>query len=822
MNDVEAMAHARRRRRSRRARGDMLSSSTASAPASSGLVDLARRVALHLDPRAGPRSPRAGHGLGDRRGRRRGCPSRARTPRATSGGSSRRPRGRPPSRALAAPAWSCACRGPHTSGLDRRGPRRRARGSPSRCPLRWPRKLSAVRSAATIERIGPRTVATTSPGESRSPSWRSKDDVEPGVHGVERLERRRPRRRARRARARRSPRVASVGLVEERAGEVARSAQGPRPSARRRPPRPRRRAEGRAAIAPAPRPAAGATTASTSGYSSRDVAAPRLGAGEGGGEQGLGARDEVRELGALGVLAPARRGIARRRGRRRDAVAASRRADDAGTPRSSRAGAPGAPRRRRRRGADGAATSGSIDDPVDRDPARRARGPRASPRSARDRGALPRAPRRASRREHHALEQRVGGEAVRAVDAGAGDLADGEEAREGRRAVEVRHDPARRGGARPVRSAASRPRGRGPPRRGWPTAWGTVAANSSSPVASSQRCADLVARHLRRHRPAHDVARRELVDEPLAGRVAQERAMAAERLGEERSRHRGMVQRRRVELHELDVADRHAGTQRDREPVAGRGRRVRRHLEELARAAGREDHARRLELVAAACVADREAVARAVLDEQPTATACSRISATVPCVAATRARSTSAPVAAPPACRIRAWEWPPSRARCRTPVASRSKTAPSAISSSTRGGPSLDEDAHRVDVAQPRAGSERVGEVQVRRVLVVVEDRRDAALRPSRRRLRERRLGDDAHLARRRRRAGPRRRGRPRRCRRRACRGSPSGPTTAATLSMQPDAVDDAGDEQPRRSRPTAARPLRAASRAPRPQRRRA
>ncbi len=57
-------------------------------------------------------------------------------------------------------------------------------------------------------------------------------------------------------------------------------------------------------------------------------------------------------------------------------------------------------------------------------------------------------------------------------------------------------------------------------------------------------------------------------------------------------------------------------------------------------------------------------------------------------VASTRARSTSAPVAAPPAWTTRAVEWPPSRARARAPPGCRSKTAPMAISSLTRAGPS--------------------------------------------------------------------------------------------------------------------------------------
>ena len=45
-----------------------------------------------------------------------------------------------------------------------------------------------------------------------------------------------------------------------------------------------------------------------------------------------------------------------------------------------------------------------------------------------------------------------------------------------------------------------------------------------------------------------------------AALVAQDRALTAQRLGEERPRHRRVVQRGRVELHELEVGDRDAGT----------------------------------------------------------------------------------------------------------------------------------------------------------------------------------------------------------------------------------------------------------------------
>jgi len=65
--------------------------------------------------------------------------------------------------------------------------------------------------------------------------------------------------------------------------------------------------------------------------------------------------------------------------------------------------------------------------------------------------------------------------------------------------------------------------------------------------------------------------------------------VAAQRLGEERPRHGRMVQRRRMELDELNVGRGDAGAQGHRDPVAGRLGRVGRDGIELAGAAGGED-----------------------------------------------------------------------------------------------------------------------------------------------------------------------------------------------------------------------------------------
>ena len=114
-------------------------------------------------------------------------------------------------------------------------------------------------------------------------------------------------------------------------------------------------------------------------------------------------------------------------------------------------------------------------------------------------------------------------------------------------------------------------------------------------------------------------------------------------------------------------------------------------------------------------------------------------------VASTRARSTSAPVAAPPACTTLGLEWPPSRARASTPDASRSNSAPRVISSRTRCGPLVHQHPYGVLVTEVGPGGQRVGQVQVGRVLVPAEHRGHAPLGPPGGRLGEVALGQHAH-----------------------------------------------------------------------------
>ena len=113
-------------------------------------------------------------------------------------------------------------------------------------------------------------------------------------------------------------------------------------------------------------------------------------------------------------------------------------------------------------------------------------------------------------------------------------------------------------------------------------------------------------------------------------------------------------------------------------------------------------------------------------------------------VASTSARSTSAPVAAPPAWTTRGREWPPSRASESEPVVSRSNTAPSAMSSCTRPGPSSTRMRTASSSHRPAPARQRVGQMQVGRILVGTEHGGHAALGPPRGGLGECALGQDA------------------------------------------------------------------------------
>ena len=66
--------------------------------------------------------------------------------------------------------------------------------------------------------------------------------------------------------------------------------------------------------------------------------------------------------------------------------------------------------------------------------------------------------------------------------------------------------------------------------------------------------------------------------------------MTPQGFGQQRPWHRRVCQRSRMELEELEIGHRCPRAQRHRNPVAGGDRRVRRHREQLAGPAGRQDH----------------------------------------------------------------------------------------------------------------------------------------------------------------------------------------------------------------------------------------
>ena len=285
--------------------------------------------------------------------------------------------------------------------------------------------------------------------------------------------------------------------------------------------------------------------------------------------------------------------------------------------------------------------------------------------------------------------------------------------------VQVGDDPA----ARVVRRRASPGSARGPGRcrrRGTPrTRSGSAPANPSSARASRNTWSVPVSAIRRVIAAGDDVARGEVGERVHAGHerppglVEQHRTLAAHGLGDQRRLpvRRTVEQHRRVELHELEVRRRRPGAQREREPVAGGRLGVGRRRVQLPEAAGGEQHRRRAQRTGAA--RGRRAARR-----RPPGRRSSSSASTATCpvseheprrAAATSARSTSAPVASPPACTTRTRVWPPSRARAGRPCAGRCRTrAPRCAQPRDRGRPVGQDRRDGGGVAQPGAGGEGV------------------------------------------------------------------------------------------------------------------
>ena len=98
-----------------------------------------------------------------------------------------------------------------------------------------------------------------------------------------------------------------------------------------------------------------------------------------------------------------------------------------------------------------------------------------------------------------------------------------------------------------------------------------------------------------------DVARSELVGEAVALVVEQHGALSAQRLGQEERR---VDERRRVELHELEVGERGAGAVRGRNPLADGAGGIRRPFPERGCAARREERRARRDRTAVGDDAD--------------------------------------------------------------------------------------------------------------------------------------------------------------------------------------------------------------------------
>ena len=175
------------------------------------------------------------------------------------------------------------------------------------------------------------------------------------------------------------------------------------------------------------------------------------------------------------------------------------------------------------------------------------------------------------------------------MDAGARDLTGGPEPGDGRGPPEVGHDPAALvvsggGDGEPVVGRVEADgrelrRDRGEP-----------LGEPGQPGGVEPDVVDVLGRHHLVDRPGHDVTGQQLVDEPLAGPVAEHRPVAPQRLAEQSPGHGRMIERRRVELEELEVRHRGPGPDRHRHTITGGHQRVGGHREQLAGSPGRQQH----------------------------------------------------------------------------------------------------------------------------------------------------------------------------------------------------------------------------------------
>jgi hypothetical protein len=225
--------------------------------------------------------------------------------------------------------------------------------------------------------------------------------------------------------------------------------------------------------------------------------------------------------------------------------------------------------------------------------------------------------------KHEAFEQRITGETVGAVDAGAGNLSGCKQSRQRSPApfvgFDTTHHVVRRWANRnriaseiETETTASFRNRRKPPMhvRGIQMCQREEhGAASSFDFTGDVTCDDV---------PRRQVARGMMPDhERITTLVDQSRALTTQRLGYQESRSVGQVERRGVELHELQVGDACAGMKSERNTVASRHGRVGRFAKDLPGAARRKQSRVRPDLVRLSALVEIPRSERdAALDDQ--------------------------------------------------------------------------------------------------------------------------------------------------------------------------------------------------------------
>jgi hypothetical protein len=303
------------------------------------------------------------------------------------------------------------------------------------------------------------------------------------------------------------------------------------------------------------------------------------------------------------------------------------------------------------------------------------------------------------------------------VDAGRCALARGVEARELAAPVEVGHDAA----DRVVRGRSDRNRC-----LGRVVSLLQQAAHQRREAAAVDRPEVEQNGSARCDLPRDDVARSELVGEPVALLVQQQRALASERFGQQQRR---VDEGRRMELHELEIRERRTGSIRRRHPLTDRPRWIRRSLPEGGGAARREQCGPRRNC---SVVRDDADAAFVVAPDREHALASATWIAGCASTRSASLRATRSPVAAPPACTTR-----------RGCAALRDRVHPSnSTPSSTRSRSGAGASSVRPSTRSGGTGhgrSEGVLGVE-RRIVVLAHRGRDAALREQARRREQRPL----------------------------------------------------------------------------------